>query len=62
MLSRSENMKYQQIADTLQISVKTVEAQMSKALAHLRSRLGPYLPVLLLMQWGFQEMFRFFNN
>ena len=62
LLSRSENMKYQQIADTLQISVKTVEAQMSKALAHLRSRLGPYLPVLLLMQWGFQEMFRFFNN
>ncbi len=62
LLSRSENMKYQQIADTLQISVKTVEAQMSKALAHLRSRLGPYLPVLLLMQWGFQEIFKFFNN
>jgi len=62
LLSRNENMKYQQIADTLQISVKTVEAQMSKALAHLRSRLGPYLPALLLMQWGFQEMFRFFNN
>jgi RNA polymerase sigma-70 factor (ECF subfamily) len=62
LLSRTENLKYQQIADTLQISIKTVEAQMSKALAHLRLRLGPYLPLLLLMQWGFSEIFHFFNN
>ena len=37
-LNRFEQMKYQQIADHLRISVKTVETQMSKALAHLRSR------------------------
>ena len=38
-LNRFEQMKYQQIADHLQISVKTVETQMSKALAHLRTRI-----------------------
>ena len=38
-LNRFEQMKYQQIADHLQISVKTVETQMSKALAHLRKKL-----------------------
>jgi RNA polymerase sigma-70 factor (ECF subfamily) len=47
VLSRSENMKYQEIADRLQISVKTVEAQMSKALQHLRGRLGEYLSILV---------------
>ena len=38
-LNRFEQMKYQQIADYLNISIKTVETQMSKALAHLRSRI-----------------------
>ena len=38
-LNRFEQMKYQQIANHLQISVKTVETQMSKALAHLRTRI-----------------------
>lgn len=38
-LNRFEQMKYQQIADHLKISVKTVETQMSKALSHLRSRI-----------------------
>ena len=38
-LNRFEQMKYQQIADHLQISIKTVETQMSKALAHLRGRI-----------------------
>lgn len=48
-LNRNENLKYQQIADQLGISVKTVETQMSKALAHLRIRLSEYLPLLLLL-------------
>jgi RNA polymerase sigma-70 factor, ECF subfamily len=47
-LSRHQNMKYQQIADELEISVKTVETQMSKALQHMRLRLAEYLPVLIL--------------
>jgi RNA polymerase sigma-70 factor, ECF subfamily len=41
MLNRFEQMKYKQIADHLQISVKTVETQMSKALVHLRKRIRP---------------------
>lgn len=48
-LNRFQDMKYQQIADFLQISVKTVEAQMSKALKHMRERLGEYLTILLFL-------------
>lgn len=48
LLSRNEHLKYQAIADRLQISVKTVETQMSKALQHLRIRLKEYLVVFLL--------------
>lgn len=43
LLSRYENLRYQEIADKLQISIKTVETQMSKALQHLRIRLKEYL-------------------
>lgn len=43
VLSRQEGMKYQQIADHLGISVKTVENQMGKALQILRERLKPFL-------------------
>ena len=48
ILSRHENLKYQEIAERQQISVKTVETQMSKALQHFRIRLADYLPVLIL--------------
>ncbi|MFZ4521977.1 MAG: RNA polymerase sigma-70 factor [Bacteroidales bacterium] len=48
-LSRIRNLKYQQIADHLQISVKTVESQMSKALQHMRVRLAEYLPLILMV-------------
>lgn len=50
VLNRYENMKYQEIAHQLDISVKTVEAQMSKALQHMRIQLSGYLllfPALL---------------
>lgn len=43
LLSRHEGLKYQQIADHLDISVKTVENQMGKALKIMRDRLKPYL-------------------
>lgn len=49
ILSRYENLKYQQIADTLQISIKTVETQMSKALQHMRERLAEYINALLII-------------
>jgi RNA polymerase sigma-70 factor, ECF subfamily len=48
-LSRFGNLKYQEIADQLQISVKTVETQMSKALQHMRIRLREYIPVIFFL-------------
>ncbi len=47
-LSRYELLKYIEIADTLGISVKTVETQMSRALQKLRKALTEYLPVCLV--------------
>ncbi len=41
-LSRYEGLKYQEIADHLEISVKTVEVQMGKALKVLRDKLSVY--------------------
>lgn len=46
-LSRFEDMTYQQIADEMDISIKTVENQMGKALKYLRQRLHGYLQVLI---------------
>lgn len=43
-LSRFEDMSYREIAEELDISIKTVENQISKALRLLRSALGDYLP------------------
>ncbi|HEY1197001.1 RNA polymerase sigma-70 factor [Flavobacterium sp.] len=48
-MSRFEQLKYQQIADQLNISIKTVENQMGKALKVMRSKLIEYLPFLLFM-------------
>lgn len=44
-LSRQDGLKYREIAEKLNISVKTVEAQMGLALKHLREKLIEYLPL-----------------
>ena len=48
-MSREEGMKYKEIADKLNISIKTVEAQMGLALKYLREKLKKYNPNLLLI-------------
>jgi RNA polymerase sigma-70 factor (family 1) len=48
-LSRFDHLKYSEIAEQLEISVKTVENHMGKALRILRESLKEYLPVGLLL-------------
>ena len=48
-LSRFEDMKYREIADKLEISVKTVENHMGKALKFLRTKLVDFLPLLVIL-------------
>jgi RNA polymerase sigma-70 factor (ECF subfamily) len=51
-LSRFEGLKYAEIADQLEISVKTVENQVGKALKIMRDNLKEYLPLLILFLNG----------
>ena len=55
IMSRYEGLKYREIAEQLNISVKTVENQMSKALLFMREKLVDYLPLILLI---FKGLFR----
>ncbi|MEM1000024.1 MAG: RNA polymerase sigma-70 factor [Bacteroidota bacterium] len=52
VLSRFEGKKYQEIAEQLAISPRTVETQIGKALKLLRRDLADYLPALMyLIMW-----------
>jgi RNA polymerase sigma-70 factor (ECF subfamily) len=48
-MSRYEELKYQEIADQLHISIKTVENQMGKALKLMRIKLKDYLPLIMIL-------------
>ncbi len=47
-MSRFEELKYREIADKLNLSVKTIENQMGKALKIMRMQLAEYLPLVLI--------------
>jgi RNA polymerase sigma-70 factor (ECF subfamily) len=46
-MSRFDELKYREIASQMGLSVKTVEAQMGKALKVLRKKLVDFLPILI---------------
>jgi RNA polymerase sigma-70 factor (ECF subfamily) len=48
-MSRFEDLKYREIADVLNISIKTVENQMGKALKLMRHNLSDFLTILLVI-------------
>ncbi|MDZ7899311.1 MAG: RNA polymerase sigma-70 factor [Arcicella sp.] len=48
-MSRFEELKYQEIADRLGLSIKTIENQIGKALKIMRTELSDYLPVALIL-------------
>ena len=59
-MNRFEGFKYKEIAEKLNISVKTVENQMGKALKFLRDELKEYLPLMIFF---FFELFsKIFKN
>ena len=49
IMHRYDELKYKEIAERLNISIKTVENQIGKALSFLRDELKNYLPMLLLV-------------
>jgi RNA polymerase sigma-70 factor, ECF subfamily len=51
-MNRIEGLKYAQIAEKMQISIKTVEAQMSKALSILREQLKEFITIILFLLMG----------
>jgi len=51
VLSRSHAKSYKEIGEQLDISVKTVEQQISKALKQLRISLKGYLLLVIIMGW-----------
>jgi len=51
LLSRKEHLSISEIAQRLDISRRTVENQLTRALQHLRHSLGDLFIVLLLLEW-----------
>lgn len=55
LLSREDGLTYQEIADVLDISIKTVETQMGRSLKTLRKLLSDYLPGFVFLYEQFQN-------
>ena len=55
MLNKFEGFKYAEIAETLQISIKTVESRMSKTLKVLRLKLGHLLSAIPFFYFFYQS-------
>jgi RNA polymerase sigma-70 factor, ECF subfamily len=53
IMHRYDELKYKEIAEKLNISIKTVENQIGKALVFLRDELKDYLPLLILLLLDF---------
>lgn len=53
-MSRFEELKYHEIAEQLELSPKTVENQIGKALKILRVELAEYLPLIIICGTTFQ--------
>lgn len=51
-MSRFENKKYKEIADSIGVSVRTIEDRMRKALDHLREHLDKYLILLIAIYFS----------
>ncbi len=49
LMSRSDGKKHQEIASELNISIKTVETQLNRALKKMRSELSDYIAVLVVI-------------
>jgi RNA polymerase sigma-70 factor (ECF subfamily) len=56
-MSRDEGLKYKEIAEQLNISVKTVENQIGRALKSLRTDLADYFVWLLIIYWLYELNF-----
>lgn len=51
-MSRFDGKKHQEIADELELSIKTVENQIGKALKHMREHLREYLTFAIILLWN----------
>jgi RNA polymerase sigma-70 factor (ECF subfamily) len=60
LLQREEGLSYKEIAESLDLSIKTVENQMGKALRILRSHLLPYLILFLALIFSEKENYSIF--
>ena len=57
-LSKHEGLTNQEISEYLEISIKTVEAQISKAYSILRNKLGDKIKPILFLMFGFKLKFK----